>query len=61
MKFDLSDIQSKEYKEFKNSHYKKHKRDDCTILFTPNGIGMGIEVYCNICKKKFDISHVEDW
>ena len=57
----LTDKIKKDYLEFKDKHYKKHKRDSCSLIFTPTGIGTGVDVVCNICKKKIDISHVEDW
>lgn len=32
-----------------------------SYIFTPTGVGVGVEIQCNICKTKIDITDYDNW
>ena len=32
-----------------------------SYVFTPTGVGTGVEIQCNICKTKIDITDYGNW
>lgn len=65
MTFRLNESEQKSYNEFVIEH--KHPKNQTTIggkhtiAFTPTGLGPAIEVTCNICGAKKDITDYDSW
>jgi hypothetical protein len=63
--FTLTNNQLENFQKFRNDHY--HEGVDSTIggkfsfIFTPTGLGNIVEVQCNICKEKKDMTEYEYW
>jgi len=61
-KFDLNPDQIKKLNIWEEKIKRKYKEyGTFTYSFTPCGIGIGIEVYSHLSKKKLDLSDVEHW
>lgn len=73
MKFELNDVEQKEYEKFYDAHEKCRKKaaketasgfcpsGTISFTFTPTGVGTCVEVECNICHKKEDITDISSW
>jgi len=64
--FELSSTEQESLKKWLKEHNKKcklkrkGKKRFLTYCFTPNGIGLGIEVKCS-CGKSVDVTDIDSW
>lgn len=63
--FILTEKQLESFHNFRKNH--NHNNNDSTIggkfsfIFTPTGLGNIIEIQCNICKEKIDLTDYDKW
>lgn len=58
--YTLTEIEQKKAEKFNKKHYKKCN-SGMSVIFTETGIGLKVEVRCNICNKIKDISDYGSW
>jgi hypothetical protein len=62
MKFDLSEEQITKLEEWKRAIKVVYGEYGLfTYSFTPNGIGVEVEVYSDLAKTSLDITEIENW
>lgn len=62
MKFDLSEEQITKLEEWKRAIKVVYGEYGLfTYSFTPNGIGVEVEVYSDFAKTSLDITEIENW
>lgn len=58
----LDEEEKKRIEEFSQEHYEKCGRAGyIRYIVTPTGIGTAVEVECNHCKERKDISNFNNW
>ena len=70
MEFKLTETESLRAKDFKEKHGKSCKTYNkfgfpsgplYSYIFTPNGIGTGVEIKCTRCEEIKDITDIDSW
>jgi hypothetical protein len=61
IKFDLTPKSEKLAEEWTKEHRKECPLATFSYRFSPNGIGVGIDMECNNCKKEKDITDYDCW
>jgi hypothetical protein len=62
MEFKLDEGQVKKLRKWQKSIKKKYgSYGGYSYKFSPNGIGIGIEVYSELAKKFLELSEVDKW
>ena len=65
--FELSPLEEKRAKEFKNKHLECARKCPSTIgghidyIFTPNSLYRGLVMKCNICREEKNITDYNGW
>ncbi len=62
IKYELNEKQENELKEWQEA-IKKVFGDygSYDYIFTPNGIGDGVQVYSHLAKTKIDLTDIDSW
>ena len=64
MKFEMNQNEVDAYRKWRKKHDEtcvdKGSRRSLTFMFTPTGIGTGIEVLCP-CGEKVDVTDIDSW
>jgi hypothetical protein len=62
MKFELSEKQIQELKDWKEAIKKVYGEYGLyEYIFSPNGIGCGVEVFSHLSKTSLDLTDIDSW
>jgi hypothetical protein len=62
MNFELNEKQIQELKEWKEAIKKVFgEYGEYEYIFSPNGIGCGVEVYSHLSKTSLDLTDIDSW